>query len=157
MKSQLIRKDSNAGKADEMTGWHHQLNGHEFEQTPGHSEGQGSLACCSLWGCKEWDTTEWLNNNNVPCTTNNKLLMENPVKQSSLETRALFFETLKWQKGFFLRVQYRKGNNEQTFSGASWQTWPRSGEIKVNLNLSDQPYRSSWCECPLWPSSQNPI
>ena len=46
-----------------MVGWHHQLNGHEFEQTPGDSEGQGNLACCSPWGHKESDTTEWLNNN----------------------------------------------------------------------------------------------
>jgi len=45
-----------------MIGWHHQLNGHEFEQTLGDSEGQGSLACCSPWGCKELDTTEGLNN-----------------------------------------------------------------------------------------------
>ena len=43
---------------DEMVGWHHQLNGHEFEQTPGYSEGQGSLMCCSPWGHKESDTTE---------------------------------------------------------------------------------------------------
>ena len=48
---------------DEMLGWHHQLNGQEFEQTPGDGKGQGSLACCSL-GHKEWDTTEQLNNNN---------------------------------------------------------------------------------------------
>ena len=48
---------------DEMIGWHHWLNGHEFEQTLGDSEGQGSLVCCSPWGCKESDTTEWLNNN----------------------------------------------------------------------------------------------
>ena len=41
--------------------WHHWLNGHKFEQTPGDSEGQGSLVCCSPWGCKESDTTEWLN------------------------------------------------------------------------------------------------
>ena len=47
---------------DEMAGWHHQLNGHEFEQTPGDGEGQGSLACCSPWGHKELDTTERLNN-----------------------------------------------------------------------------------------------
>ena len=40
-----------------MVGWHHQLNGHEFEQVPGDGEGQGSLACCSPWGCKEWDMT----------------------------------------------------------------------------------------------------
>ena len=38
---------------DEMAGWHHHLNGHEFEQTPGNSEGQVSLACWSPWGCKE--------------------------------------------------------------------------------------------------------
>ena len=48
-----------------MIGWHHQVNGHEFEQTPGDGEGQGSLACCSLWGHKESDTTERLNNNNI--------------------------------------------------------------------------------------------
>ena len=43
---------------DEMVGWHHHLNGHESEQTLGDGEGQGSLACCSPWGCKESDTTE---------------------------------------------------------------------------------------------------
>ena len=46
-----------------MIGWHHQLNGHEFEQAPRDSEGQGSLACCSPWGRKESDTTERLNKN----------------------------------------------------------------------------------------------
>ena len=45
-----------------MIGWHHQLNGHEFDQTPEDTEGQGSLACCSPWGCKESDTTKQLNN-----------------------------------------------------------------------------------------------
>ena len=48
---------------DKMVGWHHRLNGLEFEQAPGDSEGQGSLVCCSTWGCKESDTTEQLNNN----------------------------------------------------------------------------------------------
>ena len=43
---------------DEMIGWHHQLNGHKFDHTPGDSEGQGSLACCSPWGCRESDMTE---------------------------------------------------------------------------------------------------
>ena len=42
---------------DEMVGWHHRLNRHEFEQTPGDSEGQGSLECCSPWGRKESDMT----------------------------------------------------------------------------------------------------
>ena len=45
-----------------MVGWHNRLNGHEFEQTLGDSERQGSLACCNPWGCKESDTTEQLNN-----------------------------------------------------------------------------------------------
>ena len=49
---------------DEMVGWHHRLNGHEFEQALGVGEGQGSLACCSPWGHKESDTTEQLNKNN---------------------------------------------------------------------------------------------
>ena len=63
-KSQLIRKDPDAGKdwgqedkmatEDEKFGWHHHLSGHEFEQTPADSEGQWSLACCNLWGRKEW-------------------------------------------------------------------------------------------------------
>ena len=49
---------------DEMVGGHHQLNGHEFEQTLGDGEGQGSLVCCSPQGCKESDRNERLNNNN---------------------------------------------------------------------------------------------
>ena len=48
---------------DEIVGWHHQLNGREFEQASGDGKEQGSLACCSPWGHKESDTTERLNNN----------------------------------------------------------------------------------------------
>ena len=48
-----------------MVGWHHQLNGHEFEQAPGDGKGQGSLVCCSPWGCKESDMTSQLNNKNT--------------------------------------------------------------------------------------------
>ena len=67
----LIWKDPDAGKdwrreekgtiEDEMVGWHHRLNGHEFEQAPGVGEGQGGLVCCSPWGCKESEMTERLN------------------------------------------------------------------------------------------------
>ena len=46
---------------DEMLGWHDRLDGHEFEQALGVGDGQGSLVCCSPWGCKESDMTEWLN------------------------------------------------------------------------------------------------
>ena len=48
-------------KEDEMVGWHHRLNGHECELTPGVGVGQGGLACCSPWGSKELYTTEQLN------------------------------------------------------------------------------------------------
>ena len=70
-KNWLIGKDLDAGKnwrqeekgtaEKETVGWHHWLNGHEFEQAPSVSDGQGSLACCSPWGHKELDTTEQLN------------------------------------------------------------------------------------------------
>ena len=70
-KSWFIGKDPDAGKdrkqkkkgmvEDRMVGWHHQLNGHEFQQAPEVGEGQGSLGCCSPWGRKESHTTEQLN------------------------------------------------------------------------------------------------
>ena len=46
---------------DDMVGWHHRLDGHELEQGPGVGDGQGGLACCRPWGCKESDTAERLN------------------------------------------------------------------------------------------------
>ena len=50
---------------DEVVGWYHRLNGHEYEQTLGDGEGQGSLVYCSPWGCKEFDMTEKLSNNKL--------------------------------------------------------------------------------------------
>ena len=74
VKSPLTGKDPDAGKdlrqeekgttENEMVGWHHWLNGHEFEQIPGYCEGQGSLVCWSTRGGKELDMSERLNNNN---------------------------------------------------------------------------------------------
>ena len=55
------RQEEKGTKEDDMVGWHHWLNGHESEQVPGVGDGEGSLSCCSPWGCKELDTTEWLN------------------------------------------------------------------------------------------------
>ena len=67
----ILRKDENmffivseevkGTTEDEMVGWHHRLNGHEFERTLGDGDGKAGLACCSPWGCKESDTTEQLN------------------------------------------------------------------------------------------------
>ena len=82
-KSRLIGNDPDAGKdwgqeekgttEDEIVGWHHRLNVHEFEQTPGGDDGQGGLACCSSWGRKESDMTEWLDNK---CLTQNFFLIK---------------------------------------------------------------------------------
>ena len=71
VKRWLIWKDPDAGKdwgqeekgttEDEMVGWHHGLDGHKSEWTPGVGDGQGGLECCDSWGLKKLDTTEWLN------------------------------------------------------------------------------------------------
>ena len=58
-----VRQQEKGETEDEIVGWHHWLKGHESEQNPGDGEGQGRLACYSLWGCKETDMTEQLNNN----------------------------------------------------------------------------------------------
>ena len=70
-KNWLLWKDPDVGKywrweekgmtKDAMVRWHHRLNGHEFQWALGVGDSQGSLACCSPWGCKELDTTEWMN------------------------------------------------------------------------------------------------
>ena len=82
VKSRLIGKHPEAGKGwrqgekgmteDEMVGWHHWLNGHEFEQALGDGGGHGSLVCCSPWGRKESDTTEWLNNKEISIKLENQ-------------------------------------------------------------------------------------
>ena len=65
----------------EMAGWHHRLDGHEFEQASGIDDGQGSLACCSPWGFKELDMTEQLHNNNnefLSCKVNHPHMLCDP-------------------------------------------------------------------------------
>ena len=86
-KSRLTEKDPDVGRnwgkeekgltEDEVVVWHHWLNGHEFEQTLGDSEGQGSLVCCSPWGHKELDMTERLNYNNKVSALSKLLLRFN--------------------------------------------------------------------------------
>ena len=102
VKNCFIGKDPNAGEdwrqekkgttEDEMVGWHHWLNGHEFEQVPGVGDGQGSLVCCSPWGRKESDMTEQLN-------------WTNEAEQASLVTQSVknlpaIRETGVWSLGW---------------------------------------------------------
>ena len=102
VKSWLFRKDPDAGKdwkqeekgmtEDEIVGWHHRLNGHEFDQTPGDGDGQGSLVCCSPWGRKESDTTEWLNWSELYSSTCAMLevkFLQAEWKEHGLEVRRL--------------------------------------------------------------------
>ena len=92
-KSQLVGKDPDVGKdwkqkkgmtEHKMVGWHHWLSGHECEPALGDSEGQGSLVCCSSWGCKESDTTCWLNKNNNKASLLHKLNHFVPLLKSVL-------------------------------------------------------------------------
>ena len=132
VKSQLIRKDPDAGKdwrqekwttEDEMDGWHHQLSGREFEQAPGDGDGQGSLACCNPWGCKELDTTDWLNNNS-------KILIK-------------FRNVFWWAVGNRLeRSNYRKIKMLSESCCTSFKQWPMTEHLSlteldfhVRLNL----------------------
>ena len=99
-KSQLIGKVPDAGKdwrreekgttEDDMVGWHHQLNGHEFEQALEDGDGRGSLACCTPWGCKESDTTEQLTNNNKKLFTRVYPRNSFPPSQPVLTFKSLY-------------------------------------------------------------------
>ena len=60
-----LEEEEKGTTEDEMVGWHHRVNGHEFEQAPEVDDGEGRLACRSPWGCRESDTTEWVNNYSV--------------------------------------------------------------------------------------------
>ena len=94
--SWLMGKGLDAGKdwgqekratGDEMVGWHHRLNGHEFEQIPGVGDGQGGLACCSPWGRKELDTTERLN------WTDSDLMLKNIFSPKLVTNRLYWFRS----------------------------------------------------------------
>ena len=112
-KSWLFWKDPDAGKdwrqeekratENEMVGWHHWLKGHEFEQTLGDNEGQRSLACYNLWGQKELDTSEKLNNNNY--LSNIMLHMQVTVSEKGggdlnnhLNLRLMLFTLFDWTR-----------------------------------------------------------
>ena len=103
MKSQLIRKDPDAGKhwrleekgmtEDERDGWHCWLNGREFELAPGDDERQGSLACCSPWGHKESDTAEQLNNNTVVHPDNGMLFSAKERERERVRQNSSHYRT----------------------------------------------------------------
>ena len=136
--SQLIGKDPDAGKdwgqeekgvtEDEMVRCYHWLNGYEFEQTPGNSEGQGSLACCSSWGCKVSEMAYWLNNN--------KILWRKQIRSSSILPRAV--EAYKfWTELVTSTLPVHLG-----FGG----TWKTSKSISIDVISAGQKARISGLE-----------
>ena len=107
------------GRQDEMVGWHHRLNGREFEQALGHGEGQGSLPCCSPWGRKESDMTERLSN------TTSKIL---PIEIclmfcsfSSLLSSHLCFCFLEWILWVSFTLLLPSDVRKESF--CKWQTF----------------------------------
>ena len=81
---------------EKMAGWHHQLNGHEFEQALGDGEGWGGLACCSPWGSRDSDTTEQLNNNKCPTHPDTIIIQKDTC--TPVFTAALFTITQIWKQ-----------------------------------------------------------
>ena len=79
-----------------MVGWPHQHNGHEFEQTLGDSEGQGSLSCCSSWDCKESDTT-WRLNKLLICESKKRLV--NRIKKKETHRYREQASGYQWGEG----------------------------------------------------------
>ena len=127
-KSWLIGKDSDAGRdwgqeekgmtEDEMGGWHHRLDGHEFEWTPGVGDGQEGLACCNSWGHKELDTTEWT---------------------ELKETKELYTENYKT-----LKKEIKDDINRWRDSPCSWvgrQYCENDYTTKRNLQIQHNPYQ----------------
>ena len=109
-KNWLIGKDLDDGKdwrqkeqgmkEDEMAVWHHQLGGHEFEQAPGVGDGQGSLACCSPWDCKESHMTEWVNWTECFLVIRSCIFSRN-MMETTLCSEANFFKHLMLATCFF--------------------------------------------------------
>ena len=114
-KNWLIGKDTNSGKdwrqeekgmtEDEMVWWLHWLNGHEFEQALGVGDGQGSPVCCSPWGHKESDTTEWLNSTDSGYNNYDDKLRKNTFE---FRTTSKIFYLYSWL-GLLLILHYPKG------------------------------------------------
>ena len=136
-KSQFIGKDPNPGKdrgqeekrvtEDEMVGWHHWINGLEFEQTPEDNERQGSLACCSPRGRKQVDVTEWLKNNSNDSSTRQRANLSHSTGRL-LGFKGAVFSALgicEYEMNLFfsfpiLRMRTIPGKHRQWCSGDGW-------------------------------------
>ena len=85
-----LRAGGEGAAEDEMVGWHHRLKGHEFEQTLGDGEGQGSLACCSPRSRKESDMTEHLNNSNEKGLTSLRKMADSSSGTGTVQNEMIY-------------------------------------------------------------------
>ena len=123
-----------------MVTWHHWLDGHEFEQAPGDGEGQGSLACCSLWGCKESNTTERLNNNNLKFKLTRHFIHPWRKYLSPYESNNCEMKKLQGRvQGFTDCVP---DNTEQIKGGG--EVIPRRWSLKEDLKVLEVRSRHRW-------------
>ena len=152
MKNWLLGKDLVARKdwgqeekgttEDGMVGWHHQLDGHEFEQTPGVGDGQGNLACCSPWGRKESDTTERLNWTDYYRLNNSDTWLW-PLSCSWQRSGAAFepkqpekCRVVPWPSCCLILVDWRSQEGE----GSRWKSWSTGTERGWFSSLGDSGY-----------------
>ena len=134
VKSQLIRKDPDAGKdwrqeekvmtEDKMVGWHHWLHGHEFEHALGDGEGQGDLECCGPWSRTELDRTEQLNN----------------------KSRMRFWIQAGYELWSTLPIEARK---EVRLKALKW-CWPIRAKAYELVHENTLPQWLSWSKCTTW-------
>ena len=103
-----IKGRRRSGWRDDMVGWHHRPNGLEFKQTPGDSKGQGSLVCCSPWGHKESDMTEWLSN-----TTNAWVEGEDSGGWEGMVSFSFIWWTLRCEKKRKKRSRWSSKQNQK--------------------------------------------
>ena len=82
----ILKAKKKSAAENEMVTQHNQSNGHEYEQTPGGSEGQRSLACCSPWGCRESGTTQQLNNNGIQKDDTNEPFYRSAIEMQTQRT-----------------------------------------------------------------------
>ena len=127
---------------DEMVGWHYWLDGHKFVQTPGVGNVQGILVCCSPWGCKELDTTEWIEWNCGPCG-----------QFDSFSVIVVFVLSAHWW--ISIRVLWKlpdgrdwlRGKPIWTYRNLNCQNWlslirtdPKSSEERMNSHVKSELY-----------------
>ena len=158
VKIQLIRKDSDAGKdrrpeekgmtEDEVAGWHHWLNAHEFEQVLGDDEGQRNLECCSPWSHTESDVTEHLNSNNE-------------VESRGIEKlhfNLYLYQNLWYQWYLYQCVQVKSGNLKRSFfsimfifhgTDIKWHIQVHATQVKTAKSVNFNSLSQHVCMCVL--------